>query len=406
MEDAPPLPDARDKAKPDKHPPLDRILVHEDDVRRLPEKAELGAHQPIDDAPMSRPSKTWPWLLAAGVGLTGLVLAIDPRDLVPWKPVLNTAEQWARTVSVEARTILHGMREQTLEQPAGNTPAPDADTNLDQPPLSPANQQGSTTASLVAVDPRQSPQESAPSSAPDQTPLAEIPSMVVLLPVAQATEQKTNVNASGLPFVTPSVLTVASISTVASTPESIGVAGMDANEIRRGDLTEPDSTSHTQTAEVSEALAEEDRLRQQPGAVDAAETRRPEIEPVPEQTFEPMNARVLFEWNSAEIAASFEPMLAEVIAMLKQSKHAAAEIIGYSDRSGDAVYNLDLSRRRANAVADYLVGQGVPRERLRVDGRGPRDLKTMGKSGIKAAQSLGRMVDVSVFAVGNKPHPE
>ncbi|MBV5309727.1 OmpA family protein, partial [Chromatium okenii] len=42
-------------------------------------------------------------------------------------------------------------------------------------------------------------------------------------------------------------------------------------------------------------------------------------------------------------------------------------------RYGNAAYNLELSRRRANAVADYLVAQGIARARLDVSGLGPRD---------------------------------
>ena len=34
-------------------------------------------------------------------------------------------------------------------------------------------------------------------------------------------------------------------------------------------------------------------------------------------------------------------------------------IAGYADGKGDAAYNLDLSRRRANAVRDYLATKGA-----------------------------------------------
>lgn len=49
---------------------------------------------------------------------------------------------------------------------------------------------------------------------------------------------------------------------------------------------------------------------------------------------------------------------------------ATIAITGHSDALGDPAFNLDLSRRRAQSVADYLVQQGVATERLQVVGAG------------------------------------
>lgn len=46
-------------------------------------------------------------------------------------------------------------------------------------------------------------------------------------------------------------------------------------------------------------------------------------------------------------------------------------IEGHTDSLGNYASNVDLSRRRAQAVADYLVAQGVDRSRLEVKGTGP-----------------------------------
>ncbi|WP_158238425.1 MULTISPECIES: OmpA family protein [Luteimonas] len=45
-------------------------------------------------------------------------------------------------------------------------------------------------------------------------------------------------------------------------------------------------------------------------------------------------------------------------------------VIGHSDRIGTAQANLRLSNRRADAVRDYLVEQGVPADRITAVGRG------------------------------------
>ena len=45
-------------------------------------------------------------------------------------------------------------------------------------------------------------------------------------------------------------------------------------------------------------------------------------------------------------------------------------IEGHTDSSGSRALNLDLSKRRAEAVADFLVSLGISRDRLEVEGYG------------------------------------
>ena len=49
------------------------------------------------------------------------------------------------------------------------------------------------------------------------------------------------------------------------------------------------------------------------------------------------------------------------------------QIEGHTDSVGARSANLDLSRRRAQAVADYLARAGVERSRLEVKGQGSAD---------------------------------
>jgi outer membrane protein OmpA-like peptidoglycan-associated protein len=48
-------------------------------------------------------------------------------------------------------------------------------------------------------------------------------------------------------------------------------------------------------------------------------------------------------------------------------------VIGYTDSTGDADYNMGLSKRRADAVAAYMVSIGVPADKIRTLGRGEND---------------------------------
>lgn len=63
-------------------------------------------------------------------------------------------------------------------------------------------------------------------------------------------------------------------------------------------------------------------------------------------------------------------------------------VTGYTDESGNAAYNQQLSTRRAQAIGDYLVAHGVPRDHITVQGRGETDAF--------ATPALDRRVEVRV----------
>jgi len=68
--------------------------------------------------------------------------------------------------------------------------------------------------------------------------------------------------------------------------------------------------------------------------------------------------------------------------------------IGYTDTSGSAAYNEALSERRAKAVADELVAQGVAADALDVSWRGKTDLAVPTPDGVK--EPLNRRTTIKV----------
>jgi outer membrane protein OmpA-like peptidoglycan-associated protein len=81
-------------------------------------------------------------------------------------------------------------------------------------------------------------------------------------------------------------------------------------------------------------------------------------------------SEVLFDFDSARIKPGFMSTLNEVAGILNQDTRSTVQIIGHTDSTGDASYNLRLSRERANAVADALSARGVSYNRLYTEGRG------------------------------------
>lgn len=86
-----------------------------------------------------------------------------------------------------------------------------------------------------------------------------------------------------------------------------------------------------------------------------------------------LSATELFAFNSDKVRMP-QPKLAEVADALKQSDSPKKiAIVGYSDRLGSDEYNRKLSERRATAVKNYIVSNGIEADRLTVEGRGEAD---------------------------------
>lgn len=79
---------------------------------------------------------------------------------------------------------------------------------------------------------------------------------------------------------------------------------------------------------------------------------------------------VTFAVDSTTISPSFRTALDEVAASLQKYPNSLVDVMGHTDSTGSEAYNLDLSKRRAESVANYLVSRGVSRARLETIGYG------------------------------------
>jgi len=86
----------------------------------------------------------------------------------------------------------------------------------------------------------------------------------------------------------------------------------------------------------------------------------------------PVDLHVSFAPGSADLTAEARARLGNVAAVLVSPRLSARRlrIEGHTDASGSASANLDLSRRRAQSVADYLIAAGVAKGRIDVVGYG------------------------------------
>ena len=79
---------------------------------------------------------------------------------------------------------------------------------------------------------------------------------------------------------------------------------------------------------------------------------------------------VTFGLQGHEIRPSAHAALDRVIDFARNCPRGTIVIIGHSDSIGDESFNMHISRRRAQSVADYLQQGGVPAGRIRIEGRG------------------------------------
>lgn len=104
--------------------------------------------------------------------------------------------------------------------------------------------------------------------------------------------------------------------------------------------------------------------------------QQPKLEELPEYTcqqdFDALlsSNEIHFATNSADIDASSNSLLSDLIEVANQCPEAKIEIGGHTDSSGSDDYNLRLSQERASSVMSYLISNGIESNRLKAVGYG------------------------------------
>lgn len=79
---------------------------------------------------------------------------------------------------------------------------------------------------------------------------------------------------------------------------------------------------------------------------------------------------VTFAVDSTTISPQMREVLDRVAQSMIQYPNSLIDVMGHTDSTGSDSYNLDLSRRRAEAVTNFLVSRGVARSRIESIGYG------------------------------------
>jgi outer membrane protein OmpA-like peptidoglycan-associated protein len=110
-----------------------------------------------------------------------------------------------------------------------------------------------------------------------------------------------------------------------------------------------------------------------------------------------MPAGITFDFDSYAIRPEFRATLNEVAQTLVAYPQTYVDVLGHTDSIGSAAYNQRLSEQRAQAVANYLVAQGVNLARIATRGHGYA--MPIATNDTEAGRAQNRRVEIKIVPV-------
>ena len=123
-----------------------------------------------------------------------------------------------------------------------------------------------------------------------------------------------------------------------------------------------------------------------------------------EETRIRVDEKIHFAFDRADIAPESDDLLREIAQVINDNPQITRiRIEGHTDDEGTADYNQDLSERRANAVLERLIENGVDRERLVAAGFGLT--RPIADNGNDEGRAQNRRVEFNILDQTGEPPP-
>lgn len=104
---------------------------------------------------------------------------------------------------------------------------------------------------------------------------------------------------------------------------------------------------------------------------------------------------IRFSVNSSVINPNSYDILSKVHSVADRCTNTVIRVEGHTDKDGTDIYNLELSKRRAQSIVNHLVKLGIPNDRLDTKGFGEK--KPVASNNTAAGKALNRRIEFVVF---------
>jgi outer membrane protein OmpA-like peptidoglycan-associated protein len=138
--------------------------------------------------------------------------------------------------------------------------------------------------------------------------------------------------------------------------------------------------------------AQEKKLRAQMAGTGVGVTRTAENEITLN-----MPSDITFDFDRATVKPEFRSTLGSVAGTLRDYPSTTVDVIGHADSTGRDDYNMDLSLRRASAVAQAMTDQGVQPQRIAAQGRGSQ--QPVASNATTDGRAKNRRVEIKLHPV-------
>ena len=179
------------------------------------------------------------------------------------------------------------------------------------------------------------------------------------------------------------------------TPPPPATPAVNTDSIAAADRARRDSMDAANAARArADSIARADQARR-----DAADRERMERERMMTEARNAVSARILFEYDQAELSEQARATLDAKVPLLNANPGMRIRVAGHTDDRGSDEYNLALGQRRAAAAKRYLVQRGIDAGRIEVISLGEEQPATPGSD--ESAWSQNRRAEFEITAGGD-----
>jgi outer membrane protein OmpA-like peptidoglycan-associated protein len=102
---------------------------------------------------------------------------------------------------------------------------------------------------------------------------------------------------------------------------------------------------------------------------------------------------VLFDFNKSTLQPASDPVLQQILDLLKKNPTQKIEVQGHTDNVGGDAYNQTLSEARAKAIVTWLTQHGIAADRLTAKGFGKT--RPIADNATDAGRAKNRRVEIA-----------